>query len=59
MAARDLSQQDVATAAGVQRQEIGRALRHADALAGRGRTASATTWQRVEGYLQPQEDTHA
>ncbi|MFP4615541.1 MAG: helix-turn-helix domain-containing protein [Thiohalorhabdus sp.] len=55
MADRGLSQSAVADAAGVPRQEVGRALRHAETRAQGGRTASATTWQRLGQYLQQEE----
>lgn len=55
-AVRGLSQGALADAVGVPRQEIGRALSHAEKATKGERTASATTWQRVEGYLQHQEE---
>ncbi len=50
-----MSQEELAEEVGVPRPEIGRALRHAEAMAGRGRPASAKTWQRVEEHLQQEE----
>ena len=45
------SQAGVAEAAGVQRPEVGLALRHAQLYAEGKRTASAMTWQRMSDYL--------